>query len=70
MERLLPVNAGLPREVTWQAGWFMLAAVKEARGHRVANVPPRQGQYPRDAEALALFIAPDLTVDRIGDLCP
>ena len=46
----------------------ILAAVKEAWGARVTTVLPRQGQYAHDAKALATFAAPDVTVDRIGDL--
>jgi FMN phosphatase YigB (HAD superfamily) len=46
----------------------ILAAVKKAWGHRVTTVFPRQGQYALDAKALASFTAPDVTVDRIGDL--
>jgi FMN phosphatase YigB (HAD superfamily) len=46
----------------------ILAAVKEAWGDRVTTVLPRQGQYAHDAKALAAFAAPDVTVDRIGDL--
>jgi FMN phosphatase YigB (HAD superfamily) len=46
----------------------ILAAVKEAWGVRVTTVLPRQGQYAHDAEALASFAEPDVTVDRIGDL--
>jgi hypothetical protein len=46
----------------------ILAAVKEAWGSRVTTVFPRQGQYAHDAKALASFPAPDVTVDRIGDL--
>ena len=46
----------------------ILAAVKEAWDARVTTVLPRQGQYARDAKALATFAAPDVTVDRIGDL--
>lgn len=46
----------------------ILAAVKEAWGNRVTTVFPRQGQYARDPKALASFAAPDITVDRIGDL--
>jgi len=45
----------------------ILAAVKEAWGSRVTTVFPRQGQYAHDAKALATF-APDVTVERIGDL--
>src|SRR6201991_4729458 len=46
----------------------ILAAVKEAWGTRVTTVLPRQGQYAHDANALASFAPPDVTVDRIGDL--
>jgi len=46
----------------------ILAAVKEAWGARVTTVFPRQGQYAHDANALASFVTPDVTVDRIGDL--
>ena len=46
----------------------ILAAVKEVWGSRVTTVLPRQGQYAHDAKALASFAAPDVTVDRIGDL--
>ncbi|WP_407179913.1 HAD family hydrolase [Bradyrhizobium sp. STM 3562] len=46
----------------------ILAAVKEAWGTRVATVLPQQGHFAHDANALASFAAPDVTVDRIGDL--
>jgi len=46
----------------------ILAAVKEAWSTRVTTVLPRQGQYAHDANALVSFAAPDVTVDRIGDL--
>jgi FMN phosphatase YigB (HAD superfamily) len=46
----------------------ILAAFKEAWGTRVTTVLPRQGQYAHDANALASFATPDVTVDRIGDL--
>ena len=46
----------------------ILAAVKEAWGERVTTVFPRQGQYAHDAKAVASFTAPDVTIDRIGDL--
>src|ERR1700753_3044945 len=40
----------------------ILAAVKEAWGERVTTVFPRQGQYAHDAEAVASFTAPDVTI--------
>jgi FMN phosphatase YigB (HAD superfamily) len=46
----------------------ILAAAKKIWGERVTTVFPRQGQYARDAEAVASFAAPDVTVERIGDL--
>ena len=46
----------------------ILAAVKTAWGDRVTTVLPRQGQYAHDAQALAAYPPPDLTVERIGDL--
>jgi FMN phosphatase YigB (HAD superfamily) len=46
----------------------ILAALKQAWGEHVTTVLPRQGQYARDAAALASFPAPDLTVERIGEL--
>jgi FMN phosphatase YigB (HAD superfamily) len=46
----------------------ILAAVKDAWGTRVTTVFPRQGQYAHDAKAVASFAAPDVTVERIGDL--
>jgi FMN phosphatase YigB (HAD superfamily) len=46
----------------------ILAAVKKVWGSRVVTVLPRQGQYGRDAKAIASFAAPDVTVERIGDL--
>jgi FMN phosphatase YigB (HAD superfamily) len=45
----------------------ILAAVKRAWGPRVTTVLPRQGQYARAANAGSLP-APDVMVDRIGDL--
>jgi FMN phosphatase YigB (HAD superfamily) len=46
----------------------ILAAVKKIWGDRVTTVFPRQGQYAQDVKTLAAFAAPDVTVDRIGDL--
>src|SRR5438876_2325138 len=45
----------------------ILAAVKKIWGDRVTTVLPRQGQYPRAADA-ASYPAADLTVERISDL--
>ena len=46
----------------------ILAAVKEAWGDRVTTIFPRQGHYAHDAEQLARYPAPDVTVERIGDV--
>jgi FMN phosphatase YigB (HAD superfamily) len=46
----------------------ILAAIKKAWGNRVLTVFPHQGQYAHDEKALASFPAPDLKVERIGDL--
>jgi FMN phosphatase YigB (HAD superfamily) len=46
----------------------ILAAVKDAWGDRVTTVLPRQGQYAHDTKTLASVSAPDVTVERIGDL--
>ena len=45
----------------------ILTAVKQAWGARVTTVFPRQGHYARDA-SVASFPAPDVTIERIGDL--
>lgn len=46
----------------------ILAAVKKVWGERVTTVFPRQGHYAQDREAVAKHPAPDVTVERIGDL--
>jgi FMN phosphatase YigB (HAD superfamily) len=46
----------------------LLVAAKEFWGDRVTTVLPRQGQFASDPEALALNPAPDLVVERVGDL--
>jgi hypothetical protein len=46
----------------------ILAAVKKIWGERVTSVFPRQGHYAHDREAVARYPAPDVTVERIGDL--
>ena len=46
----------------------ILAAVKEVWGERVTTVFPRQGHYAHDAEFVARYPAPDVTIQRIGDL--
>jgi FMN phosphatase YigB (HAD superfamily) len=46
----------------------ILAAVKKIWGERVTTVFPRQGHYAHDREAVAKYPAPDVTVERIGDL--
>ena len=46
---------------------WILAAFKKAWGDRVTTVFPRQGHYARDPK-VASNPAPDITVERIGDL--
>jgi FMN phosphatase YigB (HAD superfamily) len=46
----------------------VLDAVKRVWGQRVTTVFPRQGHYARDPEALTTHPAPDLAVERIGEL--
>ena len=46
----------------------ILAAMKAVWGERLVTVFPRQGHYAHDASLLAEHPAPDLTVERIGDL--
>ncbi len=45
----------------------ILAAVKKVWGQRLTTVFPRQGHYAHDPH-VATFPAPDVTVERIGDL--
>jgi hypothetical protein len=46
----------------------ILSAVKEIWGDRVTTVFPRQGHYALDAEQVAKYPTPDITIERIGDL--
>jgi FMN phosphatase YigB (HAD superfamily) len=46
----------------------ILTAVKRAWGSKVTTVFPRQGHYAHDPKILAENPAPDLAVERIGDL--
>ncbi len=46
----------------------ILAAVKQVWGRRVTTVFPRQGHYAHDVESVAKYPAPDITIERIGDL--
>jgi len=46
----------------------ILTAVKEFWKERVTTVFPRQGHYATDPRALAEYPAPDVTVERIGEL--
>lgn len=46
----------------------ILAAVKGVWGERVTTVFPRQGHYALDEEEVARHPAPDLTIERIGEL--
>lgn len=46
----------------------ILSAVKAVWGARVTTVFPRQGHYALDPQLTGRFPAPDVTVERIGDL--
>jgi FMN phosphatase YigB (HAD superfamily) len=46
----------------------ILTAVKRTWGNRVTTVFPRQGKFAHDRAAIAANPAPDVTVERIGDL--
>ena len=46
----------------------ILAAVKEVWGDRVTTIFPRQGHYALDEKLVAEYPAPDVTVERIGDV--
>ncbi len=46
----------------------ILAAIKEYWGTRVTTVFPRQGHYAMDAEQVAKYPRPDITIERIGEL--
>lgn len=47
----------------------ILTAVKKIWGSKVTTVFPRQGHYAHDAKLVASFPPPDITVERIGELC-
>jgi FMN phosphatase YigB (HAD superfamily) len=46
----------------------LLAAIKRALGSRVTTVFVRQGHYAAEATATVIEPAPDVTIDRIGDV--
>jgi FMN phosphatase YigB (HAD superfamily) len=46
----------------------ILSAIKKVWGDRVTTVFPRQGKFAYDPKILAAFPAPDVTIERIGDL--
>ena len=46
----------------------ILAAIKKYWGARVTTVFPRQGHYALDAALVAQYPAPDITMERIGEL--
>jgi len=46
----------------------ILTAIKRVWKERVTTIFPRQGHYANDAAAVAGFPAPDMTIERIGDL--
>ncbi len=46
----------------------LLSIMKAAWGERLTTVFPRQGHYALDVDAVRQFRAPDITLERIGDL--
>jgi FMN phosphatase YigB (HAD superfamily) len=46
----------------------LCAAIKAHWGPRVTTVFPRQGHYAHDAAEVARYPAPDVTIERIGEL--
>ena len=46
----------------------LLAAIKKFWGARVTTVFPRQGHYALDAQLVAQYPKPDITLERIGEL--
>lgn len=46
----------------------ILSAIKQVWGDRVTTVFPRQGHYANDPKAMTTYPAPDITIERIGDL--
>ena len=46
----------------------ILSAIKKHWGPRVTTVFPRQGHYALDAEQVAKYPKPDITIERIGEL--
>jgi FMN phosphatase YigB (HAD superfamily) len=46
----------------------ILTAMKKVWGGRLTTVFARQGHYAHDPQTVAAYPAPDVTVDRIGDL--
>jgi FMN phosphatase YigB (HAD superfamily) len=46
----------------------ILAAIKKYWGSRVTTVFPRQGHYALDADQVAKYPKPDITLERIGEL--
>jgi FMN phosphatase YigB (HAD superfamily) len=46
----------------------ILAAIKKYWGARVTTIFPRQGHYAFDAEEVAKYPVPDITIERIGEL--
>jgi len=46
----------------------ILAALKQSWGAKVTTIFPRQGHYALDVAEVSKYVAPDLTLDRIGAL--
>jgi FMN phosphatase YigB (HAD superfamily) len=46
----------------------VLTAMKQIRGDRLTTVLPQQGHYALDPKNIADYPAPDVTIERVGDL--
>jgi FMN phosphatase YigB (HAD superfamily) len=46
----------------------ILSSMKQSWGKRVTTIFPRQGHYAHDSAEVAKYTAPDVTIERIGDL--
>ena len=46
----------------------VLTAMKDILGARLTTIFVRQGHYALDAPSIANYPAPDITIERIGDL--
>ncbi len=65
LQELFPANAYVMIDDKPQ----LLAAMKRVPGARLTTVFVRQGHYAAQAQGIAIDPAPDMSIERIGDLC-